>query len=37
MCGRFAQAYTWRELVALYRLTVPASNLEPRYTAALTQ
>lgn len=36
MCGRFTQAYTWRELVALYRLTVPASNLEPRYNIAPT-
>jgi len=36
MCGRFTQAYTWRELVALYRLTVPASNLEPRYNVAPT-
>ena len=34
MCGRFTQAYTWQELVALYRLTVPASNLQPRYNIA---
>jgi putative SOS response-associated peptidase YedK len=25
------QHYTWRELVALYRLTQPAINLRPRY------
>jgi putative SOS response-associated peptidase YedK len=36
MCGRFTQAYTWQELVALYRLTVPALNLQPRYNIALT-
>ena len=36
MCGRFTQRYTWQELVALYRLTVPASNLEPRYNVAPT-
>ena len=36
MCGRFTQAYTWQELVAPYRLTVPASNLQPRYNIAPT-
>jgi len=36
MCGRFTQAYTWRELVALYRLTQPAVNLQPRYNIAPT-
>jgi putative SOS response-associated peptidase YedK len=36
MCGRFTQAYTWQELVALYRLTQPARNLEPRYNIAPT-
>jgi putative SOS response-associated peptidase YedK len=36
MCGRFTQAYTWQELVALYRLTVAASNLQPRYNIVPT-
>jgi hypothetical protein len=36
MCGRFTQAYTWAQLVALYRLTQPALNLEPRYNIAPT-
>ena len=36
MCGRFTQAYTWRESVALYGLTQPALNLQPRYDIAPT-
>lgn len=36
MCGRFTQAYTWRELVDLYRLTQPAVNLRPRYNVCPT-
>jgi hypothetical protein len=28
--------YTWGELVALYRLTLPARNLPPRYNIAPT-
>jgi len=34
MCGRFTQAYTWRELAALYGLTQPALNLQRRYDIA---
>jgi len=36
MCGRFTQAYTWQELVALYRLTQPAVNLQAHYDIAPT-
>src|SRR3974377_973676 len=36
MCGRSPQAYTWAELVALYGLTQPAMNLQPRYNIAPT-
>jgi putative SOS response-associated peptidase YedK len=36
MCGRFTQSYTWRELVDLYRLTVPALYLRPCYNIAPT-
>ncbi len=39
MCGRFTSRLTWREIVALYRLTVPASperNLPARYNICPT-
>ncbi len=36
MCGRFTRKYTWRELYELYRLTSPASNLQPRYNICPT-
>jgi len=38
MCGRFTRLYTWEELIALYRLTMPAppSNLQPRYNICPT-
>src|ERR1700694_2080439 len=38
MCGRFTRMYTWRELVALYRIhdKAPPSNLQPRYNICPT-
>jgi hypothetical protein len=36
VAARFTQAYTWRELVALYGLTQPAMNLQPCYNIAPT-
>ena len=36
MCGPFTQAYTWRELYELYRLTCPPANIESRYNIAPT-
>jgi putative SOS response-associated peptidase YedK len=39
MCGRFTNRLTWREIVALYRLTVAASperNLPARYNICPT-
>src|SRR5476651_250393 len=38
MCGRFTRMYTWRELVALYRIhdQAPPSNLQPRYNICPT-
>lgn len=36
MCGRFTRTYTWQELIALYRLTLGTSNLEPRYNICPT-
>jgi putative SOS response-associated peptidase YedK len=36
MCGRFTQNYTWDELVALYRLTMPPVNTQPSYNVCPT-
>jgi len=40
MCGRFANQYSWRELVELYRIAElyvsSISNLEPRFNFAPT-
>ncbi len=36
MCGRFTQAYTWAEVVALLSILGPAPNLRPRYNIAPT-
>jgi putative SOS response-associated peptidase YedK len=36
MCGRFTHRYTWSEIHALYRLTTPPANLQPRYNVCPT-
>jgi putative SOS response-associated peptidase YedK len=39
MCGRFTNRLTWREIVALYRLSVPSTpdrNLPARYNICPT-
>jgi putative SOS response-associated peptidase YedK len=36
MCGRFTQAYTWEQLVRLYRLTMPPVNTQPSYNVCPT-
>jgi putative SOS response-associated peptidase YedK len=36
VCGRFTQNYTWDELVALYRLTMPSVNTQPSYNVCPT-
>jgi putative SOS response-associated peptidase YedK len=38
MCGRFTRQYTWQQLHALYRLTVPAAipNFHPDYNVCPT-
>ncbi len=36
MCGRFTYRYTWSEIHALYRLTTPPANLQPRYNVCPT-
>ena len=39
MCGRFTNRLTWREIVALYRLSVPATperNLPAHYNICPT-
>jgi putative SOS response-associated peptidase YedK len=36
MCGRFTYRYTWSEIHALYRLTTPPANLQPRYNTCPT-
>ena len=36
MCGRFTHRYTWAEIQRLYRLTSPASNIQPSYNVCPT-
>jgi len=38
MCGRFTKKYTWQEIHALYRLTVPSAipNMQPSYNVCPT-
>jgi putative SOS response-associated peptidase YedK len=36
MCGRFTRNYTWAQIHAMYSLTSPASNLQPRFNICPT-
>ncbi len=36
MCGRFTHRYAWAEIQRLYRLTSPASNVQPSYNVCPT-
>jgi putative SOS response-associated peptidase YedK len=36
MCGRFTHRYIWAEIQRLYRLTSPASNVQPSYNVCPT-
>ena len=38
MCGRFTRNYTWAQIHALYRLTVPTAipNFQPDYNVCPT-
>ena len=38
MCGRFTKNYTWQQIQALYRLTVPAAipNMQPSFNVCPT-
>jgi putative SOS response-associated peptidase YedK len=38
MCGRFTRNYTWQQIQALYRLTMPAAipNFQPRFNVCPT-
>ena len=36
MCGRFTHRYTWADIHRLYRLTSPASNVQPSYNVCPT-
>ena len=36
MCGRFTHRYTWADIYRLYRLTSPASNVQPSHNVCPT-
>src|SRR3977135_4435206 len=36
MCGRFTHRYSWADIHRLYRLTSPASNVQPSYNVCPT-
>src|SRR5438045_4120780 len=36
MCGRFTRNYTWAQIHAMYSLTSPPANLQPRFNICPT-